>query len=187
MCVGQHPSGLVKAWVGRLDLYFSSHLNKSCNNKQRTAASKNAWQLTKQESDWAFLAKWHLSCPEITRVNFRSSKYITTKTLTQATPWGANTVWSRRSWNETAPATLLPLVVNEESGWPSERKGGQNTELVSIMEQLYAYKAVLPMIKIKIQKSMTNMALHNAVAVNSLVNEIYHLNVLWLCRIMTVL
>ena len=88
-----------------------------------------------------FLAKWHLSCPEITRINFPSSKFAR-KTPTRATPWGANTVWSRRSWNETAAATRLPLVVSEESGWPSERKGGQNTELVSIMEQLYAYKAV---------------------------------------------
>lgn len=127
-------------------------------------------------------------------VNFPSSKIYSNKNTYPSDALGSKhgLVPEILEWNGRSNAAN-PLVVSEESGWPSERKGGQNTKLVSIMEQPYAamhikqWHSFFAHEKIKIHKSMTNMALRNAVAVNTLVNEIYHLNVLWLCKIMTVL
>lgn len=175
--------------LGSRTCIFRSHLNKSCNNKQHTAASKNAWQRTKQESDGAFSRKmtpfmsWNHQgkLPKLQNI-------LQQKHLPKATPWGANTVKTPEilEWNGRSNAAN-PLVAQWTKGRTKYRASVYNGTTICSN----AYKAVTQFFvaheKIKIQKSMTNMALHNARAVHTWVNEIHHLNVLWLCRIMTVL
>lgn len=105
---------------------FRSHLNKSF------ATTSEVQQLPRMHGNEQskkvielFLAKWHLSCPEITRVSFPSSKIYYNKNTYPRRRLGEQTRWRpRRSWNETAAATrrIHSWWVKNQAGPVKERE-----------------------------------------------------------------